>query len=262
MLKHNMPLRIASIFTIIASLMLIATNPALAAGGGGSYAKQDWSFTGIFGKYDKLTLQRGFQIHKEVCAACHSLKYVSYRHLEALGYNEAQIKALASEYEVTDGPNDEGEMYTRPALPADRFNSPFANDAAARYANGGALPVDLSLIAKARANGPDYLYALLTSYHDDAPAGVDVPDGLYYNDAYSGNLIAMPQPLYEDQVSYQDGHDATVAQMSYDVVNFLMWAAEPHLETRKSLGIKVILFLLFFVFVLYAHKRRLWKKLH
>ncbi len=258
--------KLMSKFTIsILTAFILSIIPLISHAAGDSHAsydKQHWSFDGIFGKYEQNNLQRGFQVYKEVCAACHSLKYLSYRNLADLGYSEAQIKAVAAEYEVTDGPNDEGEYYQRPALPSDRFVPPFPNDEAARYANGGALPIDLSLIGKSRKDSANYLYALLISYKDEAPADIEVSDGLYYNEVFSGNLIAMPPPLFEDQVTYQDGHDATVAQMSYDVVNFLMWAAEPHLEERKSLGIKVILFLIFFVIILYAHKRRLWKTLH
>ncbi len=252
-----------AIITIIASFAPIFIPLSVqAAESSHKVAAQDWSFDGMFGKFDKYSLQRGFQVYKEVCAACHSLKYVAYRDLEALGYNEAQIKAVASEYEVTDGPNDEGEYFQRPARPADKFVPPFENDNAARYANNGAYPADLSLMAKARAHGPDYIYALLTHYKDDAPAGFTLGDGLYYNETYAGNQIAMPQPLYDDQVTYQDGTDATVAQMSYDVTNFLMWSAEPYLEQRKAMGLKVIIFLIFFAGILYAHKRRLWRKLH
>ena len=149
-------------------------------------------------------MQRGFQVYNEVCAGCHSMKLIAFRNFADLGYNEAEIKALAAQYEVQDGPNDDGEMFMRPAIPADRMPSPYANDNAARAGNNGALPPDLSLIAKARPNGPNYLYSLLSSY-ENAPNDKEVPDGMYYNAAYPGRLIAMPQPLYGDDVEYSDG---------------------------------------------------------
>ncbi len=224
-------------------------------------AKQDWSFSGPFGTYDRNALQRGFQIYKEVCSACHSLYQVYYRNLEALGYNEAEIKALAASVEVQDGPNDNGEMFMRPGRPYDRFKSPFANSQAARAANNGAMPVDLSVITKARAHGPDYVYALLTGYKA-APAGVTVLDGMNYNSAFGGQQIAMGAPLAEGAITFADGTKATVPQMAKDVTTFLTWAAEPEMEERKKLGFKVILFLLVMTGVLYAAKRKIWSQIH
>ena len=209
--------------------------PALAAGGAVELTKRDWSFNGPFGTFDKAAMQRGFQVYREVCAGCHSMKYIAFRNFADLGYNEAEIKALAAEYEVEDGPNDDGEMFLRPGIPADRIPSPYPNDNAARAGNGGALPPDLSLIAKARANGPDYLYSLLVGYKE-APSDTAVPDGMYYNNAYSGNLIAMPQPLYGDDVAYADGANASIEMMSADLTQFLMWAAEPKLEAQTYRG--------------------------
>ena len=231
--------------------------PALAASGATELIKRDWSFSGPFGTFDKASMQRGFQVYREVCAGCHSMKYIAFRNFADLGYNEAEIKAIASEYEVEDGPNDEGEMFMRPGIPADRMPSPYPNDNAARAGNGGALPPDLSLIAKARANGPDYLYSLLVGYKD-APSDIAVPDGMYYNNAYSGNLIAMPQPLYGEDVTYADGTNATIEAMSADLTQFLMWAAEPKLETRKRIGVAVVFFLSIFVIMSIAAKRRVW----
>ena len=243
---------------------LVATllaGPALAAGGDVALTKRDWSFNGPFGTFDKAAMQRGFQVYREVCAGCHSMQYIAFRNFADLGYNEAEIKAIAAEYDVEDGPNDEGEMFTRPGIPADRIPSPYPNDNAARAGNGGALPPDLSLIAKARANGPDYLYSLLIGYKE-APASMNVPDGMYYNDAYPGNLIAMPQPLYGDDVTYADGADASIEGSAADLTQFLMWAAEPKMEARKRIGVAVVFFLSIFVVLSVMAKRRVWADLH
>ena len=243
------------------ALSLLLTGPAQAAGGAVELIKRDWSFNGPFGTFDKASMQRGFQVYREVCAGCHSMKYIAFRNFADLGYNEAEIKALAAEYEVEDGPNDDGEMFMRPGIPADRMPSPYPNDNAARAGNGGALPPDLSLIAKARANGPDYLYSLLVGYKD-APSDTVVPDGMYYNNAYSGNLIAMPQPLYGEDVTYADGVDASVHMMSADLTQFLMWAAEPKLEVRKRIGVAVVFFLSILLIFSILAKRRVWADVH
>ena len=232
--------------------------PASAAVG--EIEKQNWSFDGVFGKFDKAALQRGFQVYKEVCAGCHGLEYIAFRNLTELGLNVDQVKAIAAEYEVEDGPDDEGEMFTRPAILSDILPSPFANDNAARASNNGALPPDLSLIAKARTGGPDYLHALLTGYVD-APADVKINEGMSYNPYFPGNQIAMPPPIDDDAVEYTDGTPATVDQVSLDVVQFLMWAAEPKLEIRKRMGIKVILFLLVLTALFYASKRKVWSRI-
>lgn len=235
---------------------------AFAAGDAPTPPAQDWSFNGLFGTYDKASLQRGYQVYKEVCASCHSMRLVSFRHLEALGYTEDEVKAFASEYEVTDGPDDDGEMFERPARPSDRFPSPFANDNAARASNGGALPPDLSLIAKARVGGPDYLHGLLTGYKE-APAGVTVAEGMYYNEYFPGHQIAMAPPLSDELVTYADGQPApTLDQLSRDVSHFLNWAAEPELEQRKQTGWKVIIFLIVFTLLAYVTKRRIWADVH
>ncbi len=229
--------------TIISAISVLGMSGTATAAGGGDVTllKKDWSFSGIFGHYDKASMQRGFQVYLEVCAGCHSIEYMSFRNLADLGYNEAEIKAIAAEYEVQDGPDEDGEMFMRPARPADRMPSPYRNDNEARANNNGALPPDLSLIAKARAHGPDYLYSLLVGY-GDAPEGVDVPDGMYYNNAYSGNLIAMPQPIYGDDVEYSDGTSTNAEALSADVTHFLMWAAEPKLEVRKRIGVATVFF--------------------
>jgi ubiquinol-cytochrome c reductase cytochrome c1 subunit len=222
---------------------------------------QSWSFSGPFGTYDRAALQRGFQVYKEVCSGCHSLRHVYYRDLAALGYNEDEIKAIAASVEVQDGPNDQGEMFTRPGRSYDRFKSPFPNDNAARAANNGALPPDLSVITKARPHGHDYLYALMTGYKEP-PADMKMTEGMQYNTAYAGNQIAMVPPLSEGSIEYKDGTKATVPQMARDVTVFLAWTAEPEMEERKRIGYKVLLFLLVLTGVLYAAMRRVWSKVH
>ncbi|MFM7302193.1 MAG: cytochrome c1 [Alphaproteobacteria bacterium] len=236
---------------------LFAAAPVHAAGGDIVIPDRKFSFDGVFGTYDRASAQRGFQVYKEVCAACHSMRLLSYRNLRDLGLTEAQVAAIASQFEIKDGPNDEGQMFERPGRPADRFRSPFANDAAARAANNGALPPDLSVMTKARAGGADYLFALLTGYVDP-PAGVTVMDGMHFNRYYPGNQIAMGAPLNPDQVDYADGTSATVEQMAHDVATFLQWAAEPELEQRRALGVKIIIFLTILAGLTYAVKRKIW----
>lgn len=241
-------------------LLLVGATPAAA--GGATYEKHEWSFDGIFGRFDRAALRRGHQVYQEVCAACHSLSLVAYRNLVDVGFTEDEAKEVAAQKEVTDGPNDEGEMFTRPAKLSDHFVSPFPNEKAARFANNGSLPPDLSLVVKARKGGADYLYGVLTGYSDEVPEGVEMMDGMAYNHVFPGHQIAMPQPLYEDGVEYEDGTPASVEQMAKDVTTFLAWTAEPELEERKSLGVKVLLFMLLLTAMLYAVKRRIWSKLH
>ena len=247
----------------ITALLLfgILSSPAVGAGGDVTLKTRDWSFSGPFGTFDKAAMQRGFQVYNEVCAGCHSMKLIAFRNFADLGYNEVEIKALAAQYEVQDGPNDDGEMFMRPAIPADRMPAPYANDNAARAGNNGALPPDLSLIAKARPNGPNYLYSLLSSYVD-APNGKEVPDGMYYNAAYPGHLIAMPQPLYGDDVEFSDGAATSIEAVSADLTQFLMWAAEPKMEVRKRIGVAAVFFLSIFVIFSYLAKRRIWADVH
>lgn len=241
---------------LILTLTILAIPSAvLAAGGGVAPPHQHWHFSGISGTYDKASMQRGLKVYREVCSACHALKRISFRNLAALGYEEGQIKNIAAEYTVIDGPDEEGEMFERAARPSDPFPSPFPNKKAAIAANG-AYPVDLSLITKARPRGSDYLYALLTGYEDSAEH--DVPEGKYWNKYYPGHVISMAPPLSDGQVSYEDGTPETMEQYSYDVVNFLTWAADPHMEERKQTGVKVILFLLAFAGVMYAYKKKIW----
>ena len=221
----------------------------------------DWDFQGPTGSYDRASLQRGFQVYKQVCAACHGMKRIAYRNLSALGYTEDQIKSVAAEYSIIDGPDDEGEMFERPGRPSDHFKNPYANDNQAKAANNGALPPDLSLIVKARVGGPDYIYGLLTGY-EEAPAGTELATGQHWNKYMPGNKIAMPAPLLEGAVAYEDGSPTTVDQYAHDVVQFLSWASEPEMEVRKQTGIKVIFFLVIFAGLLYAVKRKIWAKVH
>jgi ubiquinol-cytochrome c reductase cytochrome c1 subunit len=222
---------------------------------------------GPFGKFDRAQLQRGFQVYKEVCAACHGLEQVAFRNLAELGYNEAEVKAIAAQWqiEVPDINPDTGEPSTRPAHPADRFPSPYPNEIAARAANNNALPPDLSLITKAREGGAPYTYSLLTGYQNQ-PAELlqrfpdaRTPEGLYYNPYFANLNIAMAPPLIaEGQVAYADGTPATVDQMAKDVTAFLVWAAEPTLERRHTAGIAVVIFLLFATVFGYLAYRNIW----
>lgn len=237
--------------------LAVFTGSTAFAAAGVKPPKQDWTFSGMFGTFDRAALQRGYQVYAEVCAGCHSARLLSYRNLRAIGFTEDQVKKIAAEFEVNDGPNDEGEMFDRPARPGDRFVMPFPNEQAARAGNNGAMPPDLSLIVKARKGGADYLHALLTGYKD-APAGTKVPEGMAYNIYFPGNQIAMPAPISEDAVEYADKTKATVDQMSRDVTAFLAWASEPELEERKRMGIKVMLFLIVLTGMLYAVKRKIW----
>jgi ubiquinol-cytochrome c reductase cytochrome c1 subunit len=222
---------------------------------------QSWPHDGFFGTFDRAAAQRGYQVYKEVCAACHAMKQMRFRNLAGIGLSDAEIRAIAAEYQTVDGPNDDGEMFERPSRPSDRFKSPFPNEKAARAVNGGAYPPDLSLIAKNRVGGENYVYALLTGYADPPP-GFQLGEGMHYNKYFPGHQIAMAAPVQPDGVTYADGTPATVEQMSKDVATFFAYAASPHLEARNSLGVKVMLFLFIFTGLLYATKRKIWKGLH
>ena len=219
--------------------------------------KITWPFEGFFGSVDRQAAQRGAQVYLEVCASCHGVYHLYYRNLKNIGFSEAEIKQIAQEYTVIDGPNDDGDMFERPALPRDKFVKPYANEQAARASNNGAYPPDLSLIVKARADGANYLYSLLTGYKE-TPSGFNIMEGLYYNDYFEGQQIAMPPPLIEGQVAYIDGTEATIEQMSRDVTVFLQWAAEPEMEHRKSMGIKVSIYLVLFTLFFYIAKKKIW----
>ena len=222
--------------------------------------KQNWTFEGIFGRYDDLSLQRGLQIYQEICSACHGMKRLRFRELKDLGFAEDQIKKYSETFEIVDGPNELGEMFTRPGEPSDTFVSPYKNKEEAKASFNGAYPPDLSLLTKAMKDGPDYIYSLLTGY-EDPPKDFELTDGLYYNPYHDGNVIAMPPPLYDDAIEYIDGKDASLHQLSYDIVNFLNWAAEPELEKRKSMGVKVLLFLIVLTALLYVTMKETWSRI-
>ena len=226
--------------------------------------KQDWSFKGITGKFERSSLQRGYQVYTEVCSSCHSMNLLSYRNLGEEGgpeFSLEQVKAIAANFEVTDGPDNDGEMFTRPARPSDKFVSPYPNVKAAMAANGGAYPPDMSVLVKARKGGADYIYAVLTGY-TEAPANFELEEGVYYNKYMDGNKIKMSNPLSDDLVSYSDGTKASEAQMAKDVTTFLTWAAEPHLESRHKMGFKVIIFLIILTILVYFSMRKLWSRIN
>ena len=225
--------------------------------------KTDWSFKGLFGKFDRGSLQRGYQVYTEVCSSCHSMKYVSYRNLAEPGgpeFTEEQVKAIAVNFEVVDGPNSDGEMFTRPAKLSDKFVMPYENVKAAQAANGGAYPPDMSVLAKARSGGVDYIYSLLLGY-ENPPSGVTLDEGVYYNRYMYGNNIKMSQPLSDGLVEYSDGTVASEEQMAKDVTTFLMWAAEPHLEARHKMGFKAILYLIILTILVYFSMKRIWSRI-
>lgn len=243
---------------ILLSIATFTAVPAHASSDAEHPVDIHWPFDGMFGAVDRQAAQRGFQVYKEVCASCHSLHRVAFRSLTEIGFSEAEVKALAAEYSVMDGPNDDGEMFERAARPSDHFVAPFPNDKAARASNNGAYPPDLDLIIKSRMNGPDYVYSLLTGYHEK-PEHVELRDGMNYNPYFPGAQIGMPAPLSEGAVEYQDGTPATVDRMARDVVIFLQWAAEPEMEARKSMGIKVLMFLALFTVLFYFAKKVTWR---
>ncbi len=250
------------IYLALTGLLFAAPSAALAQGHEAVEAPaQSWSFNGPFGTFDRASAQRGFQVYKEVCSNCHSMKEMYYRNLTGIGLSEEQVKAVAGTVEVPGGTDDSGNPVERPAVPSDHFRSPYANDKAARAANGGALPPDQSLIIKAREHGSDYVYSLLQGYKD-APPGVKVGDGQYYNEYFPGNQLAMPPPLHDDAVTYADGTKATVEPMSHDVVQFLTWTSNPELEQRKRMGVKVVLFLSLMTGLTIAVKKKIWKDVH
>ncbi len=253
-----MKLHLACITLICATLL---GAQALAASAHQEHPRQlKWEFDGVFGTFDEQAIQRGLQVYKQVCASCHGLTRVAFRELTKVGFSENEVAKLASDYTFTDGPNDDGDMFERPGRASDKFPAPYANENAARSINNGAYPPDLSLMVKARPDGANYVYSLLTGYKDagDTPVG----DGQYYNPYFPGGLLSMAPPLMDDMVEYQDGTKASMDQMARDVVSFLQWAAEPEMQERKRMGIKVMLFLFVFTILFYIAKKRVWADLH
>jgi ubiquinol-cytochrome c reductase cytochrome c1 subunit len=264
--------------TLLAAIFIMAAPAAPASAAEAQRPAKDisYSFEGPFGTFSRGQLQRGYKVYKEVCASCHSMRLLTFRNLADPGgpeFTEDQVKALAATFQVQDGPDESGEMFNRPALPSDRFPSPFANEQAARAANGGALPPDLSLMTKARegwtgtfrqlANGiggPEYVYSVLTGYEPEPPElAAEKPPGKYYNPYFAnGHWISMPPPLSDGQVTFDDGASNTVENMARDVSAFLAWTAEPKLEQRKALGFQVMIFLVVFSALVYLAKQKIW----
>lgn len=256
-----MSLYLKKIYLVSFLFMILFFQPALSASN--QLLSQKWSWEGMFGKYDKAQLQRGFQVFQEVCSSCHGIRQISYRHLTKIGYTPEQALAFAKSRDYEDGPDDTGEMFVRPGIISDYLVSPYANDKAAAASNGGVAPPDLSLMAKARANGPDYIYSLLLGY-EAPPPEIILSETQHYNRYYSaGNgVIAMPKQIDDEVVEYKDGTSNTKHQIAQDITAFLNWTAEPELEERKSLGIKVLLYLFIMTVLFYAWKKRIWKNAH
>ena len=226
------------------------------------YLNTDWSFKGIFGTFDRASLQRGYQVYQEVCSGCHSVQHLSYRNLSEKGGPEFSIeeaKAIAAQFEIEDGPNSDGEMFMRAGRLSDKFVKPYPNVQASTAANDGAYPPDMSVLAKARAGGEDYIYSLLLGY-EEAPSGFELEDGVYYNKYMPGNKIKMSAPLSDGLVEYSDGTQATTAQMSKDVTTFLVWTAEPHLEDQHRMGFKAIIYLIILLTLVYMSKQKVWSR--
>ena len=245
------------------TIFLIYSFNSVAAEKSHKLLSPEWSFKGFFGKFDRASLQRGYQVYTEVCSACHSVKYLSYRNLSQPGgpeFSEQQAKIIASQFEVIDGPNSEGEMFTRPARLSDKFVGPYANEQAATAANGGAYPPDMSVLVKARQGGADYIYSLLMGY-ENPPSGITLDDGVYYNKYMPGNNIKMAKPLSAGAVDYADGTDSSEEQMAKDVVAFLAWTAEPHLEARHKIGFRAIIYLFIITILVYFSMKKLWSRI-
>ena len=256
MIKFNLKLLVLS-FLLLVSLKPLQSAEMVDP------IKVDWSFKGLTGTFDRASLQRGFQVYKEVCASCHSMKHLSYRNLSQPGgpeFSKEQVKIIASQFEIRDGPNDDGEMFDRPARPSDNFVSPYANDKEATAANGGAYPPDMSVLVKARKGGADYIYSVLIGY-TEPPANFELEEGVYYNKYMDGNKIKMSNQLSDGLVEYSDGTNASVEQMAKDVSTFLMWTAEPHLESRHRMGFKAIVYLIILTVLVYFSMKKIWSRI-
>ena len=252
--------KLTSLFILIISIVVYQNHSISAEKV--KFLETDWTFKGLFGKYDRASLQRGYQVYTEVCAACHSMQYLSYRNLAEPGgpeFTEEEAKFIAASFEVLDGPNSDGEMFTRPAKLSDKFVMPYENVEASKAANGGAYPPDMSVLAKARKGGADYIYSLLLGY-DEPPADIKLDDGVYYNKYMYGNKIKMSAPLSDGIIEYSDGTEATQEQMAKDITTFLMWSAEPHLETRHKTGFRVIVYLIILSILVYLTMKKIWSR--
>ncbi len=261
-IKKVLKTKVKNLFKILLVFLFTLNLTPLKSAEKVEYLKTDWTFKGLFGKFDRGSLQRGYQVYTEVCSSCHSMKYLSYRNLAEKGgpeFTEAEAKVIAASFEVTDGPNTDGEMFVRPGKLSDKFVMPYENVAAAKAANGGAYPPDMSVLIKARSGGADYIYSLLLGY-DEPPIGMNLDDGVYYNKYMYGNKIKMSAPLSEGIVEYSDGTQASVEQMSKDVTTFLMWAAEPHLEARHQMGFKAIVYLIILTVLVYLSMKKIWSR--
>ena len=248
------------VFLII--FIMGAINSAYSEENKAEFIKNHWSFEGVFGTFDRTSLQRGYQVYQEVCSGCHSVQHLSYRNLSEKGGPEflpEEVKAIAAQFEVTDGPNEDGEMFTRPGRLSDKFISPFPNVKAAAAANGGAYPPDMSVLAKARKGGANYIYSLLMGY-EEAPAGYELDDGVYYNKYMPGQKIKMVEPISDGIVEYADGTETSKAQIARDVTTFLVWAADPHLEARHKIGFKVFFYLIILLTLVYLSKQKVWSR--
>ena len=258
--------------SLVALFVIAVSGQAYAAGGTIDQVEGPeggWQHDGFFGTFDRAAAQRGLQVYREVCASCHSLRFVSFRTLTGIGFTEPEIKAIAAEYTFMADPNEEGEVLERDGLPFDYFPPVYENKEAAAASNGGAVPPDLSLMTKKRPGGPDYLYSLLTHYREPTAedmaaleaANISLGDTSYFNPIMSGNQIAMAPPLDEGLVEYAEGQpEATVEQMAHDVTVFLHWAAEPKLEERKKLGFQVMIYLIIFCGIMFFAYRRIAKR--
>jgi ubiquinol-cytochrome c reductase cytochrome c1 subunit len=248
------------VFLII--FIMGAINSAYSEENKAEFIKNHWSFEGVFGTFDRTSLQRGYQVYQEVCSGCHSVHHLSYRNLSEKGGPEflpEEVKVIAAQFEVTDGPNEDGEMFTRPGRLSDKFISPFPNVKAASVANGGAYPPDMSVLAKARKGGANYIYSLLMGY-EEAPAGYELDDGVYYNKYMPGQKIKMAEPISDGIVEYADGTETSKAQIARDVTTFLVWAADPHLEARHKIGFKVFFYLIILLTLVYLSKQKVWSR--
>jgi len=248
------------VFLII--FIIGAINSSYAEENKTEFIKNNWSFEGVFGTFDRASLQRGYQVYQEVCSGCHSVQHLSYRNLLEKGGPEflpEEVKAIAAQFEVTDGPNEDGEMFTRPGRLSDKFISPFPNVKAAAAANGGAYPPDMSVLAKARKGGANYIYSLLMGY-EEAPAGYELENGVYYNKYMPGQKIKMAEPISDGIVEYADGTETSKQQIARDVTAFLVWAADPHLEARHKMGFKVFFYLIILLTLVYLSKQKVWSR--